>query len=823
MMPIPTRVALCAVIAGLMVGCGGGSGGGPPPPPQTYSVGGTVSGLDEGTEVVLRIGADLVSVQTDGRFEFPAPIESGAVYRVGVQSAPEDRHCVVLNGRGVVASANVENVQVDCSNIVRWVTDGGVYDTALSSDGRTLYVGGGFSYVGPPTGSFAKLSPETGRPSYEFPKFDGQILAAIPDGAGGWYVAGSFSFVNSKPAQRLVHVLDDNEIDESFDAQPNGDVLALALVGERLLVGGTFSVIGGSSRQNVAAIDATTGRAVAWKADADGAVRVLAASDGALYMGGDFLTVGGESRNGLAAADNSHGSVLAWNPAPQSTESARVEALLVSGDLVYVGGEFKTMGGAARGNVAAVGATSGTATSWAPSARVTVYAMAQIDQALYLAGPGCDGGPGAMAADVATGSTLNWCPQLLYSIPDEQGYNVPARAITTQAGRVFLGGEFNGITVGRQLVTRLGLAGFDAVTGEFVGWSGAGVSGTVNVLATDGTNIVAGGLIGLVDGSIRNGLASFDTQTGRATSWQPQLRSGISAVSGFTGVYVKDLLIDGNRLFAAGRFDVVDSILHTGLFSVDLTQHAVDGWAPTLGSQATVNAIGKFDDAIYILGDFNSIGIERSEFIVGVSSVSGSALAWDVDPLDLFSQFPYESTLEVSDRRVFIGKVGDERTQPTGLLALDRVTGEVVDLNLGLLRADGGVGNVYALRKEGNVLYIGGEFASASGTAHTNLLALDLTSETVLADWLPLPADSAPTGSIAVRGNALYFGTEFNELNLSPTVGSIAVDTGQLLGWSLSVPGPVSALSVDDESVYVGGIFQSILGQLQTNIAKVPR
>jgi trimeric autotransporter adhesin len=821
MMPIPTRIALCAVIAGLMVGCGDGGGG--EPPTQTYSVGGTVSGLDDGTEVVLRIGPDLVSVQTDGRFEFPAPIESGAVYRVGVQSAPEDRHCEVLNGRGVVASANVDDVQVDCNNVVRWVTDGPVHDTALSSDGRTLYAGGFFSYAGPPTGSLTKLSAETGRPSYEFPKFDGQVVAAIPDGAGGWYVAGSFSFVNSKPAQRLVHVLDDNEIDESFDAQPNGDVLALSLVGDKLFVGGTFSVIGGSSRKNVAAINATTGRAVAWKADADGAVRVLAASDGTLYMGGDFVTVGGESRNGLAAADNSHGSVLAWNPAPQSAESARVEALLVSGDLVYVGGEFKTMGGAARGNVAAVGATSGTATSWAPSAATTVYGMARIDQALYLAGPSCGGGYGAMAADVVTGSTLNWCPELVYSIPDEQGYDVPAHAITIKAGTVFLGGEFNDVMVGERLVRRLGVAGFDAITGEFVGWSGAGVSGTVNVLATDGTNIFAGGLISLVDGTIRNSLASFDAQTGRASSWQPQLQTGVGSAQGFAYVYVRDLLIEGNRLFVAGRFDIVDGVLHTGLFSVDLTQHAVDEWTPQLGFRATVNAIGKFDDAVYILGDFSDILIEREEFIIGVDSSSGSKLPWDVNPLDLFSQFPHESTLEVSDRRVFIGKAGDESMQPTGLLTVDRVTGEIVDLNLELLRTDGSVGNVYALRKEGNILYVGGEFASAAGSVHANLLAFDLTNETVLADWLPLPADSAPTGSITVRDNTLYFGTIFDRLNLSAKVGSIAVEAGQLLEWSIAVPGEAETLAVDDESVYLGGYFQSILGQLQTNIAKVAR
>ena len=42
------RVAFLAVALVAVTACGGGGSTPPPPPPQTYSIGGTVSGLDRG-------------------------------------------------------------------------------------------------------------------------------------------------------------------------------------------------------------------------------------------------------------------------------------------------------------------------------------------------------------------------------------------------------------------------------------------------------------------------------------------------------------------------------------------------------------------------------------------------------------------------------------------------------------------------------------------------------------------------------------------------------------------------------------------------------
>jgi len=80
-----------------------------------YTIGGTVSGLS-GTVVLQDNGGDNLSVTSNGSFTFATPVASGAAYAVTVQANPSGQTCTVANGSGTVASANVTNVAVTCTN-----------------------------------------------------------------------------------------------------------------------------------------------------------------------------------------------------------------------------------------------------------------------------------------------------------------------------------------------------------------------------------------------------------------------------------------------------------------------------------------------------------------------------------------------------------------------------------------------------------------------------------------------------------------------------------------------------------------------------------
>jgi sugar lactone lactonase YvrE len=81
---------------------------------NTYTVGGTVSGLQSGTLVLRNNGGDALSVTANGSFTFNTALTNGTAYSVTVSSKPVGYNCTVTNGAGTIGAANVTNIQVTC-------------------------------------------------------------------------------------------------------------------------------------------------------------------------------------------------------------------------------------------------------------------------------------------------------------------------------------------------------------------------------------------------------------------------------------------------------------------------------------------------------------------------------------------------------------------------------------------------------------------------------------------------------------------------------------------------------------------------------------
>src|SRR3984957_16606127 len=83
----------------------------------TFSIGGTVSGLNSSTSVtLLDNGGNSLPVTANGAFTFTTKLASGATYKVTVGTQPTGETCTVTNGSGTVGSANVTNIAVACSS-----------------------------------------------------------------------------------------------------------------------------------------------------------------------------------------------------------------------------------------------------------------------------------------------------------------------------------------------------------------------------------------------------------------------------------------------------------------------------------------------------------------------------------------------------------------------------------------------------------------------------------------------------------------------------------------------------------------------------------
>jgi hypothetical protein len=146
----------------------------------------------------------------------------------------------------------------------------------------------------------------------------------------------------------------------------NGAVKAMAQVGSKLIVGGTFTSVSPAkssttySRNYIFAIDAATGAIdTGFVPSVDRVVyALLPAPDGvSVYVGGGFTTVNGVASKSLARLNVSTGAAVAGFRAPGM--NGVVNDLNLSGGRLYLGGTFTLVGGAAHGGLASVNPSTG--------------------------------------------------------------------------------------------------------------------------------------------------------------------------------------------------------------------------------------------------------------------------------------------------------------------------------------------------------------------------------------------------------------------------------------------------------------------------------
>ena len=155
-----TRRSAAGLALVLLSACGGGGGGDdpPPPPPPTFSVGGSVTGLN-GLAVLQVNGGDDLTVSADGSFAFATPLASGTAYAVSVKTQPSSpaQTCVVAGGSGTVAGAAVTAPSVTCTTNTYAV---GGSASGLAGSGLVLQLnGGGDLAVAAGATSFAFAAP----------------------------------------------------------------------------------------------------------------------------------------------------------------------------------------------------------------------------------------------------------------------------------------------------------------------------------------------------------------------------------------------------------------------------------------------------------------------------------------------------------------------------------------------------------------------------------------------------------------------------------------------------------------------------------------
>ncbi len=257
-----------------------------------------------------------------------------------------------------VARAGVARLNVDGSLDLSFDpgtgADGPVTSLALNSDG-TLMIGGDFStYNGVARGRVARLLADGSLDSSFAPGSGADALvssvAVQPDGKV--LVAGDFLNFNGQSVGRIVRLSANGSADAAFNqaALADGLIQCVAIQPDgKVLIGGDFLTYGGISRPGIARLkaDGSLDETFSPGSGVNGAVSTIGLlSDGKLIVGGTFSSVGGLTRQNLARISGD-GSVDAGFGSEDGANGA-VAALAISGDgKVLFGGEFTVYRGTA--------------------------------------------------------------------------------------------------------------------------------------------------------------------------------------------------------------------------------------------------------------------------------------------------------------------------------------------------------------------------------------------------------------------------------------------------------------------------------------------
>lgn len=128
---------------------------------------------------------------------------------------------------------------------------------------------------------------------------------------------------------------------------------------------------------------------------------------------------------------------------------------------------------------------------------------------------------------------------------------------------------------------------------------------------------------------------------------------------------------------------------------------------------------------------------------------------------------------------------------------------------------------VTKMSREGNTVYVAGEFGALNATSRNKFGALDATTGTVLA-WDPFISSATYSLTcITAYNGAVYIAGFYDNMNGEPRNNLSAVDgvTGETLPWDPDPVGWVSCMQGLDNTVLVSGNFSQIGGQARQNIA----
>lgn len=681
--------------------------------------------------------------------------------------------------------------------------DGSVY--AIAIDGTDVYVGGKFTVAG-------------GVNVNGIARWDGAAWSAVGDGTGviddyfgtpeagevyailisedRLYIGGDFISVDGVTANSVAQWdgttwsalgrgMGELDWDEQF--VPQATVYALATDGATLYAGGDFKLADEATANSVAQWDGTSWSALSGGVTLTdgngepqkGIVRALAVQNGAIYAGGWFDKAGGKAANHVAVWQNNSWSTLGVGVrAEQYASDAQVNALVVSGNTLYVGGRFV---GAGNQNIALLA-------KWENNGWSAVGAGISNDGYDYVtvltAGGAGDvylGGTFRIVGDqrvdnIARWQNDNWRALGNGLLRGEYGDSpaTPYAIAVDDADRIYVGGEF--VIAGGVRVSNLALW-------ENGAWFNIGsANARVRDLVVVGDDLYVGGEFTQIGGIAANHVARWNRLTEQWSALGAGINDTVYAVA-----YADGLLYVGGAFKTAGNVTAEDVAYWDGAqwhaFGAKMRIFEVGDRGSEVGTY--VNDLLVLGDSVFIAGHFQTIQQGTNTGDLSSFQVVHNVVEWR----------------RSTDTWLWLGDNAKRGVTYGGY------SGFSIDAN--------------ALAVVGNTLYVGGHFDQAGALAASNLARWDMAAE----QWVSLNAslggvEDPEVNALAAYGTDLYVGGKFLSAG-NATVNFIAQLDTTTNTWSALDGGvkwyndrytAVTAVTAAPSGVYLGGDFDKAGG-----------
>ena len=323
--------------------------------------------------------------------------------------------------------------------------------------------------------------------------------------------------------------------------------------------------------------------------------------------------------------------------------------------------------------------------------------------------------------------------------------NGRVNAVAYLGGTVYLGGAFT--SVDGQPRNRL--AACDAATGNLLSWN-PNANNVVRALKVSpaGTRVYVGGDFSAVGGAARSRVAALNPTSGAAFGWNPYVNDQVKAITTSNS---------GSTVYVGGDFDSAGGAGRRHLAAFNATSGALTSLKPTIsngtGNFATVLAMDVSADGntLYFAGDFALVNGSSRRNAAAVSSGIGTLRAWS--PASTAGTTA-DLTVSASGNTVFVGG----RAAGGYVQAYGPNVGGTPVWNVGTN------GDVEALAISSTTLYVGGHFTTIGGGGRGHLAALRASGGSV-DPWNPGANGVFGAFGAAITSSRVAFGGEFTVVN----------------------------------------------------------